>query len=49
MKEFICTNCSNLLTEDQLVTVTNLKWVMKPTDNECCPKCKELCIELEKD
>lgn len=47
--EYACTGCSQIVAEDELITVENPAWVLKPIDDECCPHCKSLCIEVEPD
>lgn len=45
-KQYACTGCSDILEANELITVTNPAWVLKPTDDECCPSCEELCVEV---
>lgn len=46
MKHYACIGCGLSLEEKELVIITNLNWVMKPTDDECCPYCNNLGIEV---
>lgn len=47
MKYYGCIQCKQVLEQDDLITIVNPKWVMKPTDPECSPCCKDLAIELD--
>ncbi len=46
MKDYLCSKCSQPVDESELITVTNPDWVLKPTDDQCCPSCEGLCIEV---
>jgi hypothetical protein len=46
-KQYGCINCHQVWQEEELITVHNIEWVMQEVDDECCPDCRSLCVELE--
>jgi hypothetical protein len=46
-KHYACSSCGAFLEADELITVHNPEWVLKPVDDECCPHCKGLAVEVQ--